>query len=64
MAFAGNVKLLREAKGLTQRELASRVGVTQPTIAQYEIGVKIPTVVIGVKLAEQLGTTCEQLVKS
>ena len=64
MAFAENVKSLREQRGLTQVELAKLVGVTQPTIAQYEIGIKIPTIVIGVKLAESLETTCEELIKS
>lgn len=62
MAFAENVKRLREEMSLTQAELARRVGVTQPTIAQYEMGIKVPTIVVGAKLAEQLGTTCEDLI--
>lgn len=62
MAFAENVKRLREEMSLTQAELARRVGVTQPTIAQYEMGIKIPTIVVGARLAEQLGTTCEDLI--
>lgn len=64
MSFADNVKRLRETKGITQAELAKRVGVTQPTIAQYEMGIKIPTIVVGARLAEQLGTTCEGLIGS
>ena len=43
MAFSDNVRRLREAIGITQSELAKRVGVTQPTIAQYEMGIKVPT---------------------
>lgn len=62
MAFAENVKRLREEKGLTQAELAKLVGITQPTIAQYEIGIKVPTIIIGVRLAKKLGTTCEELI--
>lgn len=62
MSFAENVKRLREDKGLTQADLAKLVGVAQSTIAQYEIGIKIPTIVIGVSLARRLGTTCEELV--
>lgn len=61
MAFAENVKRLREEKGLTQKQLANLVGITQPTIAQYEIGIKVPTIVIGAKLAKELDTTCEDL---
>lgn len=62
MAFAENVKRLREEKGLTQSELAALIEVTQPTVAQYEKGIKVPTIVTGVLLAKRLGTTCESLV--
>ena len=62
MAFAENVKRLREGAGLTQAKLAELVGVTQPTIAQYEMGIKVPTIVVGARLAKQLGTTCEELI--
>lgn len=62
MSFSTKVKQLREQNSLTQMELAKLVGVAQPTIAQYEIGIKVPTIVIGVKIAQVLGTTCEELV--
>lgn len=62
MSFSENVKSLRERKRFTQAELARLAGVMQPTIAQYEIGIKVPTIVIGVKLAKNLGTTCEGLI--
>ena len=62
MAFAENVKRLREEKGLTQAKLAGLVGITQPTIAQYEMGIKVPTIVVGAKLAKELDTTCEELI--
>lgn len=63
MAFAENVKRFREEKGLTQQELAEFVEITQPMIAQYEKGLKLPNIVTGVLLAQKLGTTCEELVK-
>lgn len=63
MAFAQNVKRLREEKGLTQQELAKLIEVAQPTVAQYEKGMKVPTIITGVLLAKKLNTTCEQLVK-
>ncbi len=62
MSFADNVKRLREEKGLTQAELAGQVNVAQSMIAQYEKGLKVPTIVTGVALARKLGTTCEALV--
>lgn len=62
MAFAENVRKLREEKGLTQQELDNLVEIAQPTIAQYEKGMKVPTIITGVLLAKKLGTTCEELV--
>lgn len=62
MAFAKNVKRLREEKGLTQQELTDLVEIAQPTIAQYEKGTKVPTIITGVDLAKVLETTCEELV--
>lgn len=62
MSFSENVKKLREQKGLSQAELAEQVEVTQPMIAQYEKGLKIPTIITGVQLAKCLDTTCENLV--
>ncbi|MCM1228335.1 MAG: helix-turn-helix domain-containing protein [Clostridium sp.] len=62
MAFAENLKKLREAKGWTQAELANMVGVGQPAIAQYEMGIKVPNIVVGLLLAKKLDTTCEELV--
>ncbi len=62
MSFSKKIKELREEKSLTQQELATLVNVTQPMIAQYEMGIKVPTIVIGVKLAKELDTTCEELV--
>ncbi len=62
MSFADNVKRLREQKGLSQAELADQVKISQPMIAQYEKGLKIPTIITGVELARCLDTTCEELV--
>jgi len=62
MSFSTTVKKLREEKGLTQLELAVKVGVAQSMIAQYEKGLKIPTIITGVALAKVLDTTCEELV--
>lgn len=63
MAFAENLKKLREEKGLSQAELAKLINVAQPSIANYERCKVLPTIVTGVDLARVLGTTCEELVK-
>lgn len=53
----------RKAKGITQRELAEKLGVTQPTIAQYETGVRKPDIVTLKKLAVLLECTTDQLLE-
>lgn len=61
MAFAENVKRLRQKKRISQCELAENVGISQSAISQYELGIKVPTIVIGAKLAKELDVTCEDL---
>lgn len=63
MAFSDNVKKNREKQGYSQDELAKCLGIAQAQIAKYETGVSVPNIIIGVKLAKKLGTTCEELVK-
>ena len=62
MSFAENLKLIRTEKGISQNELANSVGISQPMIAQYELGIKFPNIILGVELAKSLGTTAEKLV--
>jgi len=63
MAFSDNVKKYRKKQGYSQEELAKYLGIAQAQIAKYETGVTVPNIVIGVKLAQRLGTTCEKLVE-
>lgn len=62
MAFSDNLRKAREREGMTQLELAKAIGVSQPTVAQYEKGQILPTIITGVSLARALNTTCEALV--
>ena len=41
--FAENLKTLRKAKGLTQKQLANTLGVDQRTISAWEKGVCEPS---------------------
>ncbi|MBI4911245.1 MAG: helix-turn-helix transcriptional regulator [Acidobacteria bacterium] len=49
------------AGGLTQEELAERVGATRQTILAIEKGSYNPSVGLALRLAAALGTTVEQL---
>lgn len=53
----------RKAKGLTQRELAEKLGVTASTITQYETGARKPDIVTLKKLAAILECTTDQLLE-
>ena len=62
MAFSENLKKIREENGVSQAELAKKVGVNQSLVARCEQGSRIPNIVLGVELATVLGTTAENLV--
>lgn len=55
------IKKLREAAGLTQQELAARAKVRQPTVAQWERGVRNPGLPMLPRIAEALGCTISEL---
>ena len=63
MSVAENVCRLRAKKGMTQQELADKVGVSRPMIGQIERGSKIPSVVLGRDIAVALGVSVEDLLK-
>ncbi|MCA3256054.1 MAG: helix-turn-helix domain-containing protein [Alphaproteobacteria bacterium] len=56
-----HLKAKRTEAGLTQGELAERVGVSRKTINTVENGVFVPSTVLALKLAAALGTTVEAL---
>jgi putative transcriptional regulator len=59
--LANGLKLRRTELGLTQAELAERVGVTRNTINTVENGVFTPSAMLAIKLAEALSVPVEKL---
>lgn len=59
--LANRLKERRGELGLTQAELAERVGVTRKTVNTVENGVFTPSALLAIKLARALGVTVEQL---
>lgn len=55
------LKDVRTAAGLTQAELAERVGVSRKTINTVENGVFIPSTLLALKLAKALKVKVEDL---
>lgn len=60
-SFGANLKALRKKAGLTQEELADRLGVANKTISNWELGNSIPTVDDVKKLADALHVSEQQL---
>lgn len=62
MAYKERLKEKRKEAGLSQAELAARVGVTSRTIQNYELGTRKPqNVEVVQKLADVLNTTTDYL---
>jgi putative transcriptional regulator len=59
--LANRLKERRTELGLTQAELAERVGVTRKTVNTVENRVFTPSTLLALKLADALGVTVEQL---
>ena len=54
----------RKELGLTQEELAIKVGVTKNAISNYEKGIRVPKWCIAIKLSEVLKIPLEQVYPS
>lgn len=61
MNLAENIRKFRKARGLTQAQLAEKLGVTQYAITNYERGISNPSAEKIPELATILGATIEQL---
>ena len=59
--MANRIREAREARGLTQAELAGLVGVSRKTVNTVENAVFVPSTVIALKLARALGEPVEEL---
>ena len=59
--FAENLKNLRKAKGLTQKQLADRLGVDQRTVSAWENGVCEPSFSILLSLCRLFNETFDDL---
>lgn len=54
---------LRKEKGMTQAELADRLGITNKAVSKWETGEAMPDTALLVPLAENLGVTVDELLK-
>ena len=61
MDFGEKIKELREAKGMTQQNLADLLFVTRQTVSRWEGGSRYPDLVTAKNLADILDTTIDTL---
>ena len=54
MNIGENIRHLREKSGITQTELARRVGISRPMLAQIERGTKSCAMQLGRLIAQEL----------
>ncbi len=63
MNFGLNLKLARTAAGMTQLELAEKLGITQAMLSRYERNEQTPSVALAAQMAEVLGVDMNTLTR-
>lgn len=59
--FGNNLKKLRKQAGMTQQQLAERLGVTKSIVSYYELSERTPSPEVLVKLASVFRTSTDAL---
>ena len=59
--LAKNIHALRQAKGLTQNDLAIKLNVVRQTVSKWERGLSVPDAQLLIELADALDTTVPTL---
>ena len=62
MLFSNILKRKREEKGLTQAEVAERIGTTQQNIASFESGYTVPSLKIVVAAADFFHCSVDEMI--
>ena len=63
MSIGENIRVLRTKNGLTQAELAKRIGISSPMLAQIERGTKTVSMPLGKLIAEVFSCSVDDLFK-
>ena len=56
------LRTLREAKHLTQAQVAQKIGVSKAMVSAYETATKVPSIEVLVRLSRLFGVTVDYLV--
>lgn len=63
MGIAGKIQKLRKSKGISQEELADRIGVSRQAVSKWESGQSTPDIEKIILLSDYFGTTTDYLLK-
>lgn len=63
MTVGRNIQMIRESRGLNQKETAERVGITQAALCQIERGTRNPSLQVAAGLAAVLGCKIERFLE-
>ena len=63
MNIADRIQCLRKNKGLSQEELADKVGVSRQAVSKWESGASDPSTSNLSALAKLFGTTAEEILR-
>ena len=63
MTIADRIQSLRKAKGMSQEELADKVGVSRQAVSKWESGASDPSTTNLMALAKLFGVEAEDLLK-
>lgn len=58
---AARIKLLRDQRGMTQTELAKRLGITRSSVNAWEMGISVPSTQCIVELARLFKVSTDYL---
>ena len=59
--FSQRLKQLRNAKHLTQSQVASKIGVTASMVSSYETDIRLPSYDVLIKISRLFGVTIDYL---
>ena len=59
--FSQRLKQLRNAKHLTQEQVARRIGVTASMVSSYETDIRLPSYEVLIRIAALFGVTVDYL---
>lgn len=61
--FVFNLKEIRQEKGLSQTDLAKKMGISSQAVQQFENGVRTPSLERAVEIAQALEITLDELIE-